>query len=100
MLKAVAVIARARSEAAKAATLPTSSSVAARRSIVCLTIVSVTAPRVSKSSGMDSGIPPVCRISTRMPCGPSSQARLRRSDSTAPNATCSIGTTSPVLGRV
>lgn len=87
MLRAVAVIERAMSEAAKAATLPTSSSEAGRPSIVCSVIFSVMTSRYSRPSGIVSGTPPVWSVRTRMPCGPSSPARLRRSDSMAPNAT-------------
>lgn len=87
MLNAVAVMVRARSEAAKAATCPTSSNGAARFSIVCPTMPSMMASRPSKFWGSVSGMPPVCRVRTRMPCGPSSTARLRRSASTAPKAT-------------
>lgn len=87
ILRAAAVMVRARSEATKAATSPTSSSVAARFSIVRRTISSVIAWRPSRPSGIVLGTPPVCKVTTRMPCGPSSQARFRRSASIAGNAT-------------
>jgi len=61
------VIDRARSEAAKAATSPTSSKVAALPSIVCPTIPSTIASRPSKPSGMVSGMPPLCSETARMP---------------------------------
>ncbi len=63
MLRAVAVMVRARSEAAKAATLPTSSRVAARFSIVRRSVASIMASRPSKSSGSESTMPPVSRRS-------------------------------------
>jgi hypothetical protein len=78
---------RARSEATKAATLPTSSSVAARPSIVIFSIPSAIASRPSSASGSDSGTPPVRRVTVRMPYRPSSAASWRRSASTASNAT-------------
>ena len=69
MFSADPVMLRARSEAAKAATFPTSSSVAARPSIVRRSRSSTIAARPSKSAGIVSGTPPVCRVSTRMPYG-------------------------------
>ena len=40
----------------------------------------------AKLSGIDSGTPPVFRVTTRMPCGPSSQAHCRRRPSMASRA--------------
>ncbi len=53
MLTVAAVMVRARSEATKAATLPTSSSVAARPSIVSFSVASTIASRPPKLSGID-----------------------------------------------
>jgi hypothetical protein len=88
MLSFVAVIDRARSEAANTATLPTSSSVAPRPSNVWLSMLSMILSPPGMSDGIASTTPPVCRFSTRMPYDPSSAARFRRKYSTAPNATC------------
>jgi hypothetical protein len=98
---------RARSEATKAATSPTSSSVADRRSSVSRSIASAIAPRAGKPSGIDSGTPPVCSVTTRIPRGPSSLASWRRIAFGAWKATCRpprwwsrIGSPSPPKTRI
>jgi hypothetical protein len=61
MLTVAAVMVRAWSEATKAATLPTSSSVAARPSIVIFSISPTILSRPLTLSGIVSGTPPVRR---------------------------------------
>src|SRR5215217_8779045 len=41
----------------------------------------------SKLSGIVSSTPPVCSVTARIPCLPSSEANWRRNDSMAPRAT-------------
>src|SRR5262249_12684355 len=82
MLREVAVIEAARSEAAKTATLPPSPKVAAPVRMVLATSMSLMWYWASRSAGRPSAMPPECRPSTRMPCWPSSAANWRRRKST------------------
>ena len=65
------VMVRAWSEATKAATFPTSASVAVRFSRAACSIPATIASRPSTVSGIVSGTPPVFRVTNRTPCGPS-----------------------------
>ena len=75
-LTIAAVMLRAQSEAAKTAALPTSSSVAARPSSVCPSIMSTISSRPSKPSGSVSGTPPLASVTTRIPCAPELDGEL------------------------
>ena len=77
----------ARSEATKAATLPTSSSVATRPSMVRRSNSSRGGAPPSTPGGIVSGIPPVRRVTNRTPWRPSSEESWRRMASMASKPT-------------